>query len=155
MIFSTPIQEKRLNFQGLNKFKYCTRLSSFIEICLLVGLQVRFLDFFKFLWFSRLLFKIDGWNFQGLNKFTFYIFPQSFKICSLIGVLDQFLDFLAINLKRFKWFIFDDIVHFFRIFLITFVKSSFVSNCLPSATYVLHTKLKNKKTRRQEIDKLI
>ena len=34
------------------------------------------------MWFSRLLFKIDRWNFQGLNKFTFYIFQPSFIKCT-------------------------------------------------------------------------
>ena len=38
---------------------------------------------------SRLLFKIDALNFQGLNKLTFFIFSPSFiKIRQLIGVRD-------------------------------------------------------------------
>ena len=45
-------------------------------------------------WFSRLLFKIDYYYFQGLNKFTFYKFSPSFiKFCLLVGVLDKFRDF--------------------------------------------------------------
>ena len=43
-------------------------------------------------WFSRLLFETDYWNFQGLIKFIFQIFPSSF-IYLLVGVLDRFLDF--------------------------------------------------------------
>ena len=45
-------------------------------------------------WFYLLLFKIDAWNFHGLNMFTFFIFSLSFiKICRLNGVLDRFLSF--------------------------------------------------------------
>ena len=107
MIFSTPIQ---------NPFYILS--SSFIEICLLFGVLDRFLDF-QVLWFSRLLFKIDGWNFQRLNKFTFNIFFLSslIMICLLVRVLKRFLychNFLPktiINFVKNSWFILSSLIH--------------------------------------------
>ena len=53
---------------------------------------------FKFSWFSRLLFRIDGWNFQG---YILHISTKFNKSCSLVGMLDRFLDFHIVNLKGF------------------------------------------------------
>ena len=79
----------------------------------------RFLDF-QVLWFSRLLFKIDGWNFQRLNKFTFNIFFLSslIMICLLVRVLKRLLyclNFLPktiiINFVKNSWFILSSLIH--------------------------------------------
>ena len=77
------------------KFAGCVSAIAPIISYYLVGVLDRFLVFKVFF---QLLFKIESWNFQGLLKFTFYIFPQSFiKIYLLVVVLDRFLDFHTIN----------------------------------------------------------
>ena len=116
MNYSTPIQDISRDWISSNSAYFYQVSSNFANWLGCYSSIPRFVCFHDFL-------DLQSRYTTEINKFTFYIFPQSFiKICLFVGVLDRFLDFHIIDFKRFRDFF---LVYFFYEFIpIHFVRIS-------------------------------